>query len=85
MLKVIAKNYIDLNHQDEISSFCREPAESTRREKGGSDGVWGSSRTDDNDRGMEKPRGLGRPTAALEPYRAAAEQAHDAGGLYESI
>ena len=29
MLKVIAKNYIDLNHPDEILSFCREPAESS--------------------------------------------------------
>jgi quinol monooxygenase YgiN len=34
MLKVVAKNYADLNHLDEILSLCRELVEITRREKG---------------------------------------------------
>ena len=34
MLKVVARNYIDRKHKDEILSLCRELVEITRREKG---------------------------------------------------
>ena len=34
MLKVVAKNYADLNRLDEILSLCRELVELTRRESG---------------------------------------------------
>ena len=34
MLKVVARNYADQTHMDEILSLCRELVEITRREKG---------------------------------------------------
>lgn len=34
MLKVVAKNYADLNHLDEIMSLCQELVENTCRENG---------------------------------------------------
>ena len=34
MLKVVAKNYADLNHLDEILSLCRELVDITRGEEG---------------------------------------------------
>jgi quinol monooxygenase YgiN len=34
MLKVVAKNYVDLNHLDEILTLCKELVELTRLEKG---------------------------------------------------
>ena len=34
MITVVAKNYADLNHLDEILSLCRELVEITRGEKG---------------------------------------------------
>ncbi len=34
MLKVVAKNYADLNHLEEIVSLCRELVEITRGEEG---------------------------------------------------